>query len=725
MNKTCIQNPVKTSSVILSIVLLLLSGSCKENEDRFRTWKQYKGDPGGSSYSELSQINRETVHQLDVAWIYNSGDQDDIDWIFAASQVNPIVVDGVLYLTTPAIKVVALDAVTGEQLWVFDPFEDEEPTGVNRGVVYWEDGDEERIFFSAGTFLYALDAGSGSPVAEFGDGGTVDLREGLDRDPALITVSYTSPGIIHENLLIMGSTVGEGGGAAPGHIRAFNTLTGEIEWIFRTIPHPGEYGHETWGNNAWQLAGGANNWGGMSLDEEREMVFIPTGSPSPDFYTPGTRGEGTHLFGNTILALDANSGERIWYYQVVRHDLWDYDLPAPPNLVTVTRDGREVDALAQVTKHGFVFVLDRETGESLFPVEEQPVPGSNIDGEEAWPTQLFPVKPEPIIRQFITEDDLTDRTPEARQYALERFRELHYEGMFTPVDERETLSYPGTRGGANWGGASYDPETNILYVNINEFGTTYSLRKIEVAEVDRENAALWGQNIYQTNCASCHGLPGSDGPSQFPSLDEADQRFSESQILEIIRSGRGIMPPFPQLSEEEKNAIVEYLFNVNSDGTLTTRGQSSAEENYTYSYAVDTAYQLFLDQDGYPATKPPWGSLNAIDLDTGELLWKMPLGEYEELTEKGIPATGTQNLGGSIVTAGGLIFIAAAEDEKFRAFDKKTGEILWEYDLPAGGHAVPSTYEIEGKQYVVIAATGGSRVGTTKGDAYIAFTLPE
>jgi quinoprotein glucose dehydrogenase len=329
------------------------------------------------------------VDQLVVVWVYNSGDARK-----AGSQANPIIVDGVMYLTTPGIKVAALDAATGELNWIFDPFEGEDPVSVNRGVVYWEGEEDRRIFVTAGAFLYALDAETGSPIAEFGVDGAVDLREGLGRDPGLLNVRATSPGIIHKNLLIMGSSTSEREGSAPGHIRAYNTRSGEIEWVFRTIPFPGEFGHDTWGPDAWQLAGSANNWAGMSLDEQREMVFVPTGSAAPDLYTPGTRGEGKHLFANTLLALDANTGERLWHYQMVHHDLWDYDLPAPPNLVTIKREGREIDAVAQVTKQGFTFVLDRETGEPLFPVEERPVPASNIEGEVAWPTQPVPLKPE-------------------------------------------------------------------------------------------------------------------------------------------------------------------------------------------------------------------------------------------------------------------------------------------------------------------------------------------
>ena len=708
------------------MTILPLTFSCQERETPYTTWTAYNGDTGSSSYSALDQINRDTVEDLEVAWIYNSGDQDDIDFAFAASQANPIIIGRTLYITTPALKVVAIDAGTGEELWRFDPFRDGRAAGVNRGVMYWEDGSDRRILFSAGSNLYALEAGTGELVQEFGEGGSVDLREGLGRDPGLISVSASSPGVIHKDLVIMGSTVSEGTSAAPGHIRAYNVRSGEMAWIFHTVPQPGEEGYETWAPNAWQQAGGANNWAGMSLDSEREVVYVPTGSAAPDFYTPGTRGDGSHLYANTILALDATTGEKIWHYQVLPHDLWDYDLPAPPNLVTVEIDGDRVDALAQVTKQGYVFVLDRETGDPLFPIEERPVPQSHIEGEETWPTQKFPVKPEPFVRQVLTEEDLTNRTPEAREYALERFREMNYEGIYTPIGTRPTLFYPGTRGGANWGGASFDPETGMLYVNANEIGNIFSLREVKEPVSGPVTAAARGERLYLATCSSCHGSPGRREPSQFPSLANVSGRISAEVIEEVIVNGRGIMPPFPQLTSEERDAIIEYLFAVNEEGELPPAEDIPADgELVTVGHAVDVAYQLFLDQEGYPATSPPWGSLNAIDLNSGALVWKVPLGEYEELTAQGVPITGTQNLGGSMVTAGGLIFIAAAEDERFRAFDKETGEVLWDFRLPGGGHATPATYLVDGRQYIAIAAAGGSRVGTPKGDAYIAFRLPE
>lgn len=705
----------------MPVILLLLLVSCHHDKKNHKNWDVYKGDKGSTGYSQLDQINRNNVNQLEVAWVYNSGFQSN-----SGSQSNPVIIDGIMYVITPGVKTAALDAVTGEQIWLFDPYEGEEEHGVNRAVTYWEDGDEKRVFFTPGSFLYALHAETGQPVLDFGDDGAVDMREGLGRDPALLSVRASSPGIIHGDLLILGSTVGTG---TPGHIRAYNVRTGEIEWVFHTIPHPGEYGCDTWGEGAWQLAGGANNWGGMSLDEEREIVFMGTATGNPDFYTPGTRGKGEHLFGNTILALEANTGERIWHYQTIRHDLWDYDLPAPPVLVTVVRDGKAVDAVAQVTKQGFTFVLDRDTGEPLFPIEERPVPQSTIEGEEAWPTQPFPVLPEPFTRQHITEDDLTNISPEANAYALKRFREVNYEGLYTPPAEEETLRFPSTQGGANWGGASFDPESNMLYVNANEYGNTISLRKIEVPSTDSENILVRGQNIYRINCASCHSTPGGPVPTEFPSLARVDERYSKPQIMEIMVNGRGFMPAFSHLSEEDKESVIEYLYNVDEEGTIDQSEDQIEDVGVTYRYNAEYAYRHFLDQNGYFATKPPWGSLNAINLNTGKIAWKVPLGEYEELTEQGIPVTGTKNYGGSIVTAGGLIFFGGTSDKKFRAFDKDTGEVLWVYDLPAAGGATPTTYEIDGKQYVVIAATGGrvseEAIPYNTDDTFIAFSLPD
>ena len=699
-------------------LILLFTISCSSTPDEsYRTWTEYMGDPGSNSFSELNQINRENVGQLEVAWIYNSEDKDRIMWRKSISQANPIIIDGVIYFTSPAIHVIAIDAATGEFIWRFDPWDSEDATGRSRGVMYWEDGDDKRILFTAGFYMYALNAETGDLIPSFGDNGRVDMRVGLERDPEDIHISVTSPGRVFKDLVIMGSTVTP----APGHIRAYNVRTGEIEWIFHTIPYPGEFGYETWGETAWLTAGGVNNWAGMSIDREREMVFIPTASPDPAWYGGGDR-LGENLFGNSVVALDANTGERIWHYQIVRHDIWDWDLPAPPNLVTVERDGKQVDAVAQVTKHGFVFVLDRDTGEPLFPVEERSVPGSYLLGEEAWPTQPFPVKPVPYTRQFISEDDLTDISPEANEYARSRFENLRYEGLFTPVGEQETLFFPGTQGGANWGGASFDPETGILYVNANEIGHIFSMRRVEQDLTEEVTVRERGAQLADLNCMSCHS--GSQA-SNIPSLENIheNENLSLSHVENIIRTGVGMMPALPHLSDNERDAILTYLFELENGSEVFTDDRETEGERFRY--VTDTSWEMFLDENEYPATKPPWGTLNAIDLNTGEMVWRVPLGEYQELTEQGVPVTGTYNLGGSIVTAGGLVFIGATRDEMFRAFDKETGEILWEYKLPAGGYATPTTYEIDGKQYIIIAATGGGFIGTETGDAFIAFSLPD
>jgi quinoprotein glucose dehydrogenase len=684
----------------------------------YRDWRVALGDPSSSQFSALTQIDRDNVHRLQVAWVYQTGDLREGHR--SEIQANPIVVDGVLYATSPALKAFALRADTGEELWVFDPFADETPVlHVNRGVVYWEDGDDRRILYTAGPRLWVLDARTGRPVPEFGNGGWVSLNEGLERR-LFGDVIATSPGTLYRDLLIQGHRVADNETAAPGHIRAFDVRTGAIRWVFRTIPHPGEVGYETWSPDSYQTSGGANSWAGMSLDAERGVVYVPTGTGAHDFW--GGRRIGRNRFANSVLALDAATGERIWDFQAVRHDIWDRDLPAPPNLVTVRHNGRRIEAVAQVTKSGHVWLLDRATGEPLFPYEEFAVPPSDLRGEQAWPTQILPLKPAPFSRQQLTEADLTDRTPEARAHVLEEFRRYRSGGQFIPPSLEGTILFPGYDGGAEWGGAAWDPETGILYVNAND--VPWILRMTEREAAPAAPSQLSGRDIYLANCAACHGADRQGDGGRSPALTELGHRVSAEEVRRVIESGRGFMPPFPQLRGAEQATLIAYLLEVSPAAVQGAIATADPRHDWWTAPYRHAGYPRWTDPDGYPAVKPPWGTLNAIDLHTGEFVWRVPFGEYPELTARGIPVTGTENYGGPVVTAGGLLFIAATRDEKFRVFDKATGELLWETQLPAAGYATPSTYMVNGRQYVVIAA-GGGKLGTKSGDAYVAFALPD
>lgn len=709
---------VKTSIPYqLIFFLLALCSGCIEKNSKYTGWKTYGGNPESNRYSSLNQINKNNVNQLKTAWTYQTGDiGEDND---TQIQCNPIMVDSVLYITSPRLKVIALNAATGKEIWVFDPFPDEEVVDVSRGVAYWANGDDKRILAVAKSNLYALDVKTGKVITSFGDQGKVDLSKGFGKDIGSRFITSTTPGIVYKNLLILGSRVSEGADAAPGHIRAFNTITGKVEWIFNTVPQPGEYGYDTWPKNAYKTTGGVNSWAGFSLDEETGLVYIPLGSPSFDFY--GGNRKGQNLFGNCLLALRADNGERVWHYQTIHHDIWDRDLPAPPNLIEVEHEGKKIKAVAQITKHGYVFVFDRKTGEPLFPieVEEQPVPTSGtLPGEEVWPTQPVPIKPAPFARHRFTENEVTNISAAAHKQVLKRFREIRSGRLFIPPSKQGTLVFPGFDGGGEWGGAAYDPKSHLLYVNSNEMPWILTMINIELQDND-ENFP--GKKSYLVNCSGCHRQDLIGEQHMYPSLTNLDKRFSHDEVLTVMNRGKGRMPSFQQLSLQKKNEIIDYLFRISAKPSVSHQKKDTVQAEIPY---VNTGYNRFLDDEGYPAIKPPWGTLSAINLDKGEIEWQVPLGEYAELTKKGIPVTGTENYGGPVVTAGGLVFIAASKDEKFRAFDKITGKIVWETQLPAGGYATPCTYEINGKQYIVIAA-GGGKMGTRSGDSYIAYSLPD
>ena len=596
-------------------------------------WRHYGGSLGASRYSELDQINRSNVSDLKVAWVHATGDSRERPQ--TKIECTPIVVNGRMYVTTAQVQVRALDATTGEMLWNFDPFEGiqmRRGKGVNRGVAYWEDGDDRRVFMSgsAQDNLYCLNADTGKLVREFADGGVLNMKEGLDRDLAdSVRSYYASPAVIFEDKIFLGGGSGSEGPApaAPGHIRAFDVRTGKRIWIFHTIPHPGEFGYDTWGEDSWKTAGGANNWGGMSLDPKRRLLFVSTGSPTYDFY--GADRPGRNLFGNSVIALDVDTGERRWHYQTIHHDLWDYDLPAQPVLARREHNGTWQDIVVQISKQAFWYIFDRDSGEPVWEIEELPVPGSDMEGEHVYPTQPFPTKPLPFARQgFESDEYITDISEESREYIKRRLKDLRRGMLYTPPSRGGTVYNPGTVGGTIWGGTSHDPEAGLMFINTNNWPKFFTL-------VDAPEGA---------------GYP-----------------------------------------------------------------------------LMHTGYPFFVDHEKYSAAKPPWGELLCLDLATGDYLWRRPIGEYAELKARGIEGTGTFNVGGSIVTKGGLLFLGATQDEQFRAFDTRSGKILFEYKLSAGGYATPCTYSVDGTQYVVIAAGGGGRdIGTggkKSGDEFVAFSL--
>lgn len=674
-------------------------------------WPVYNGGPDGDHYSKLTQINRENVHRLKAAWRFDTGEKGGL-------QSNPLIVGRTLYAYTHTQKVIALDAATGKLKWKFDP--GIEGTQPNRGVAYWTDGRQGRILAGVMNFLYCLDAETGKPVASFGEDGRVDLRKGLRGDFEKQSIALTTPGIVYKDLIIVGGRNPESHPAPPGDVRAYDVLTGRLRWTFRTIPRPGEPGYETWPAEAWKTAGAANNWAGMALDAARGMVYVPTGSAVMDFY--GGDRAGDDLYANTLLALDANTGKPLWHFQGVHHDIWDRDFPSPPALFTVTRGGKTIEALAQTTKQGYLYLLNRVTGEPLWPIHEIRYPASTVPGEVSSPTQPKPDWPEPYARQRLTEEMLTTRTPEAHAWAVKTFREFRSDGQFLPFAVgKQTVVFPGFDGGAEWGGPAIDPVSDVLYVNSTEMAWTGGLAKTE-----KDGSA--GARIYQEQCAVCHGENRTGSPPTFPSVVDVEKRMPVDKIAAVIRKGTERMPGFPSIDGPEMKALLEYL---RTGRTTEAAGKEMAgpagpadaagADAYTF-----TGYRKFLDPEGYPAIEPPWGTLNAIDLKTGKYLWKIPFGEYPTLARKGMKNTGSESYGGPVVTAGGVLFIGATVyDRKFRAFDTGTGKLLWETTLPFAGVATPSTYMVNGRQYVVIAASGGRDPKGPVGGAYMAFALPQ
>ncbi len=621
-------------------ILLAASGCYGQSGDR--SWSVYKSGEGSTNYSPLTQITATNVSQLKPAWILKLNDKK-FGVEPGKSECNPIIVDGVLYASSANQSAYAVNAATGKQIWSFDPLNGKNGSEVNRGLTYWEDGNEKRILMSADNNLIALDARTGKLISGFGNGGKVDLKVGLrSKDLNSFYVSLTSPGGIYKNLIIIGCRVPDTYGSQPGYIRAYDCKTGKLVWTFHTVPNPGESGYETWSKDAYKKVGGVNNWAGLSIDSKQGIVFLALGSPSYDFYGADRTGE--NLYGNCVVALNAATGQHIWHFQTVHHDLWDYDLPAPPALITITKDGKKIDAVAQITKQGFVFVFNRETGIPIFPVEERKVPVSRMPGEVSSPTQPFPVKPKPFARQLVTEADLSNYSAADHDSLIRQFRTMRYEGLYSPPDMQGTLQLPGTRGGAEWGGAAYDPATNLLYVKSTEAADLITIKK------GKKNA----------------------------SVEEA-QKTADSQFAPDAR-GAG-----------------------------------------TNEYVNTTGYKTWKDPSGNPAITPPWGTLSAINMATGDYAWQLPLGNDSGRQAKGAPETGQEGKAGPIVTAGGVIFISGTEDKQLRALDKLSGRLLWQYSLPAIANATACTYEAGGRQYVALSVAGTPE---NPSGSIMAFALP-
>ena len=794
--------------VVLSLALLFTTAATARAQSG-ADWTVYNGGKDGDHYSHLKQIDRANVSRLKVAWTYDTGEQGGI-------QTNPLIVGRTLYSFTPSLQVVALDAATGKLDWKFNPGTGANGTGglgfsqPSRGLSWWSDGKEDRLFAGILSYLFCLDPKTGQPIASFGENGRIDLRKGLGKPYEQQSVALTTPGIVYKDTIIVGGREPETHPAPPGDIRAFDVRSGALRWVFHTIPHPGEPGYETWPTGAWRTAGSANNWAGMTLDETRGILFVPTGSAVMDFY--GGDRVGDDLYADSLLALDANTGKLIWHFQGVHHDIWDRDFSSPPALFTVERDGKIVEAMAQTSKQGWLYLFDRLTGKPLSPITERPYPPSTVPGEVASKTQPLPDSPEPFARQRLTADMLTTRTPEAHAWAVKAFSEFRSDGQFVPFSVgKQTVVFPGFDGGGEWGGPAVDPERDILYVNANEMAWTGGLVPA--------GGGSSGERAFREQCAICHGVDRAGQPPSIPSLVDVAQRLTDDKIASNIHNGNGRMPSFPNLDDQQVKELIAYLHTPSSAAATkempsdATQPAPSANEEVAAGAAVYkrrcgmchgdnrqgngasfpmliglgsrmtaaqvtdlihkgkgrmpgqaalqgadldgllkflgvgdtttpaasapndaakgpeeyifTGYRRFLDPDGYPAIQPPWGTLNAIDLKTGKYLWKINLGEYPELAAQGMEDTGTENYGGPIVTAGGVLFIGATiHDRKFRAFDTATGKLLWETTLPYAGVATPATYMVEGKQYVVIGASGARDPKTPQGGAYVAFTLP-
>jgi quinoprotein glucose dehydrogenase len=713
----------------------------------------YGGSPDNAKFMTLDQINKSNVASLKVAWTYPT--QDNVSYVF-----NPVVVDNVMYVLARNNSLVAIDATTGKEIWIHEALNGIAPRGVN----YWESKDrkDRRILFQMNSYLQAIDAQTGKSILTFGSNGVVNLREGLGRNAAeIIQTQSRNPGKIFENLIIMGSAPGEQYISPPGDLRAFDVVTGKLVWTFHTIPRPGEYGYETWPKDAWQYAGAANTWGEITVDPVRGIAYFPTGSPTFDFY--GADRHGANLFGNCLIALDARTGKRLWHFQTIHHDLWDWDNVAAPMLTTIRKDGRTIDVVALATKNGFLYVFDRLTGAPIWPIEERPVPPSDIPGEQAWPTQPFPTAPPPFAKQTFTVDDLNPYilTPAQREEWKDRVSKMRGGlQMFTPPAMQETIEMPGAQGGANWGTTASNPTNGTVYVLGINMPSILKMSQepprgggppaMPTGDVQR------GARIYSDRCSSCHG-PDREGSGNAPTLIGVGARLAVTPMREIIRGGKDAMPPFDDLNAADLDGVIAFLSSAPAGGSggrgagaapvRITAGPIVAEGGAPAGRTLPKGEALYMVGPPYPQgvagadlrfyspygmngliIKPPFATLTAYDLNTGTIKWQVPSGGDDARAV----SQGAQNTGfirartGIITTSAGLLFQAGG-DAKLRAYDVDSGKLLWTGELPAGSTGLSSMYEANGRQYIVVNATSAmsEAVGAPRGaPGYVTFALP-
>ncbi len=751
--KLCL-TPIIKSGLIL--ILFTLLGCNKNKDNQHKSWKDYGGGPDQSKYVDLNQIDKSNVKDLEVAWFYPTGDNK-------IYQFNPLIANNHMYVLAKNNSLVALNATTGEEIWIHANL-----SGITRrGINYWEskDGKDKRLIFQINSYLQAIDATTGKSILSFGENGLVDLRQGLARDPnSFSRVQSATPGKIFEDLILLGSSPGEQYSSPPGYLRAFNVVTGKLEWTFHTVPQPGEYGYDTWPKDAYKYVGGVNTWGEISIDEERGIAYYPLGSPTYDYY--GADRHGSNLYGNCILALDARTGKRIWHFQTVHHDIWDYDLTAAPQLVTVKHDGKKIDAVAVASKNGFLFVFNRVTGEPLWPIEERPVAPSKIPGEQAWPTQPFPTVVPPISKQEMKKEDLSlvFLSDEERKEWEQKLDSAEI-GFYTPLSNKNsTLAIPGAVGGVNWGMTAANPDKGMVYVISMNYPSFYE-KLMTLDEIQEKNSSMrvtrGNSLLYQQNCATCHGQnrEGLAGPA----LINLGQRMNMNDFKRILFSGRGDMPSYSHLKAEELEDLYNFLSGLNQNqttrnneetqvptgpvveiggapGGLEQRKVENSGGRYGAPYPEDVKIdheRLYMYQWGleYPyIINPPWSEIMAYDLNKGEIKWKRSLGEDPEANKLGFKNTGLLRAqrNGMIVTSSGLIF-STSKDGKIYAYDADNGEELWSSTLPTGSEGLPAMYEENNKQYLVITATTPVRVGKNGDEinegnepqgGYVVYALP-